>query len=129
MGHSQGGASAYVVAMKDDRIKTSIPLHPDCNFWVRKECSAISSVKKPVLAIAGKKDRLVSANSVKANILDKSEGDSVVYAENKNTDHASWMGKADKVYGTVVLNWLSYHLKKNDNSDWKQGQFLENKHR
>ena len=107
IGHSQGGASAYVISAKDSRIKTSVPLHPDCNFWVK--CGEGANV--PVLAIAGKKDTLVSSKSVKSKIYSK--GDNVVFAENKSTGHMEWMGKIQDTYGKAVMSWFGYHLKGN----------------
>ena len=108
-GHSQGAASAYVVAVKDSRIKVSAPLHPDCDFWVRSACSAIRSGHDvPILAVAGGRDRLVRKSTIR-QIFEK--GAESVFVENTRNGHMGWMRTAKDVYGDLLLSWFSFHLK------------------
>ena len=108
-GHSQGGATAFVVAGKmPDVVKSVVSIMPDCNFWVR--CGGTNNVKVPVLAIAGAKDTLVPAQTVKSKVYNMTEG-KAVYAEVPNMDHVSWMRQSNTTFGPAVLAWFEAALK------------------
>ena len=108
-GHSQGGASAFVVAGKrPDVVRSVVSIMPDCNFWVR--CGGTNNVKVPVLAIAGGKDTLVPAQTVKSKVYNMAKG-KAVYAEIPDMDHVSWMRQGNSTLGPAVLAWFEASLK------------------
>ena len=107
IGHSQGGASAVVVAGADDRIKASIPIMPDCNFWVK--CNNVADIDDPMLLIAGGSDPLVAHRTVESKVYDglKSE---VVYGVVEGLDHMSWMKSVVDQFGEATTAWFRAHL-------------------
>lgn len=109
-GHSQGGASAVVVAATDSRIKALVAIQPDCNFWV--DCDDAEDINAATLAIAGSSDILVSSRSVKRKVYDEIGRDiPAVFAERRSMGHMGWFSDQVDTYGDIIGSWFGAHLK------------------
>lgn len=102
MGHSQGGASAVVVAGKDSRVAALVSLMPDCNFWVR--CNNTASIRAPSLLIAGSTDILVRERTVR-DVYDKLSGPAAL-ATIDGLGHMGWFSDQVNSIGRPVTEFL-----------------------
>ena len=99
-GHSQGGASAVVVAGRDSRIGALAAIMPDCAFWVN--CDNAGDIRGTSLLIAGGSDSLVSTRTVRG-VYDDIRRSPVVYAEIDGMGHTGWFGDQVDDVGKQIL--------------------------